>query len=253
MDYLELISNYDDSQKIPYAELLNTAEWKNRRKSIIERDKSTCTQCGKTQSIFHFPYNITFQTRDRIIINSIIDKEKSVDEIKRELNVDKISILKSPYNENTFCGIAPNGELFLANGNKIKQTDKEDLSIYHGKTEHGFYYYIIDKRNSHFSNYSIPLLSEKSIVLHVHHKFYIQKKLPWEYADDSLITLCNWCHWELHEQTIIPIYENVDGELRDLNYTPCIRCNGAGVFPEYRHVQNGICFRCNGNCYEELI
>jgi hypothetical protein len=35
--------------------------------------------------------------------------------------------------------------------------------------------------------------------------------------------------------------------------TPCLKCFGAGAFPEYNHIQNGICFRCNGAKYEEFI
>ena len=99
-----------------------------------------------------------------------------------------------------------------------------------------------------------PRKSTKSTCLHVHHKLYVKSRLPWEYPDSDLVTLCNWCHWELHEHTIIPVYQEEDnGELVNLNYTPCQRCNGAGVLPEYNHVENGICFKCNGSRYENLI
>lgn len=32
------------------------------------------------------------------------------------------------------------------------------------------------------------------ITLHVHHKVYEQGKDPWEYDNDSLVTLCEDCH-----------------------------------------------------------
>lgn len=38
-----------------------------------------------------------------------------------------------------------------------------------------------------------------------------------------------------------------------MRLTPCHRCKGAGFFPEFRHVSNGVCFRCNGSRYEELF
>ena len=38
-----------------------------------------------------------------------------------------------------------------------------------------------------------------------------------------------------------------------MNFTPCVRCNGMGYFPEYKKIENGICFRCRGARYEELI
>ncbi len=98
-----------------------------------------------------------------------------------------------------------------------------------------------------------PSQSDKPIYLHVHHKFYFIDKLPWEYEDDALVTLCNWCHWEIHQNEKIPIYRQVNDKTEELKYVPCNRCNGAGVFPEYKHIENGVCFRCNGMKYEELI
>lgn len=98
-----------------------------------------------------------------------------------------------------------------------------------------------------------PFKSDRPIYLHVHHKYYIVNKLPWEYDNESLETLCNWCHWDFHEENTVPIYIEKNGELFEMNYTPCFRCNGAGVFPEYKHIQNGVCFRCKGRKFEELI
>ncbi len=35
---------------------------------------------------------------------------------------------------------------------------------------------------------------------------------------------------------------------------PCTRCNGAGYFPEYKHISNGKCFKCGGaKTFNELI
>lgn len=44
----------------------------------------------------------------------------------------------------------------------------------------------------------------KGKTLHVHHKYYIFKKDPWEYPDDLLITLCEDCHrcWEGHSYIV---------------------------------------------------
>lgn len=35
-------------------------------------------------------------------------------------------------------------------------------------------------------------------TLHVHHSYYEYGKKPWEYEDESLITLCNYCHEQEH-------------------------------------------------------
>ena len=83
--------------------------------------------------------------------------------------------------------------------------------------------------------------------LQVHHKLYILNKLPWEYDNEQLVTLCNVCHGKVHEENTIPIYGEDGVELKEL--TPCSRCNGMGRLPEYSHVQNGICFKCYGEKY----
>ena len=98
-----------------------------------------------------------------------------------------------------------------------------------------------------------PFESDKNIYLHVHHRFYVLGRLPWEYMDEELTTLCNWCHWKLHENEKIKIYQETNQGLKELVLTTCSRCNGAGVFPEYSHVQAGICFKCSGARFEELI
>jgi len=37
-------------------------------------------------------------------------------------------------------------------------------------------------------------------TLAVHHMWYKNNKMPWEYPLDALITLCDDCHKEIHEQ-----------------------------------------------------
>ena len=254
MDYLELISEFENNQKIPYSDLLNTDEWKNRRESILKRDESCCTNCGKIQSFNHSTFNISFQTKDKLIMQSVTYQNKSIDYIKEDLGIKKIDILKSPYKENTICGISEKGHLFLIDWNQIKETQKFNLIVNKGITKLGQQLFIITKRGQQFSEntFPIPLLSKSPIMIHIHHKFYVRERLPWEYDDTALVSLCNHCHWELHKKIKIPIYTMINGELHELHYTPCNRCNGMGMFPEYKHVQNGVCFRCNGNRYEEL-
>lgn len=89
--------------------------------------------------------------------------------------------------------------------------------------------------------------------LNVHHRYYIYKKKAWEYDESTLITLCRHCHVLIHKSTSPLIYYEDNERLAPLRLTPCIRCHGAGFFPEFRHVNNGVCFRCNGSRYEELF
>ncbi len=100
--------------------------------------------------------------------------------------------------------------------------------------------------------------------LQVHHTFYSVQKIslkknkfihnaPWEYPDEALITVCSRCHQIIHRTTKIPILEEImPGKYAKKDFTPCYRCNGVGYFSCYKHIQQGICFRCNGQRFEEL-
>ncbi len=90
-----------------------------------------------------------------------------------------------------------------------------------------------------FSLYSFHLKG-----LNIHHTYYTRECKPWEYENDSLVTLCEDCHKKRHENTGIPLY---DQEKRFIsNLIPCDRCGGSGYLPQYNHVEHGICFKCNG-------
>lgn len=112
-----------------------------------------------------------------------------------------------------------------------------------------------DRINPHYSP-SLYSLGKKLPIsfapkLNVHHKVYRENKKAWEYPDNDLITLCWSCHEQLHKNVKIACYSE-SGEYKGV-LTPCSRCFGAGWFPEYKHVQNGICFRCWGKRYEEFL
>lgn len=89
---------------------------------------------------------------------------------------------------------------------------------------------------------------EKPYNLQVHHKKYIVNRLPWSYDNKDLITLCNYCHIEEHNNNHIPIYDEYGKLIVDR--PDCSRCGGTGYFHEYRHIQNGICFKCGGTGYD---
>lgn len=93
--------------------------------------------------------------------------------------------------------------------------------------------------------------SSKPFYLHVHHKYYVINRLPWEYKDSALVTLCNWCHWELHKNEKVQVY--LEDGVTVANYNLCIRCNGAGWFPEYKHVEGGVCFKCRGSRFDQPL
>lgn len=108
------------------------------------------------------------------------------------------------------------------------------------------------------------IFANKSYHLEIHHKYYINSSLPWQYNDEALTTLCNWCHRETHESgELIPVFPTqvardlilrrvANFEQYGSYYTSCSRCGGSGDIPSYKHVEGGVCFRCGGSGYDEL-
>ena len=81
--------------------------------------------------------------------------------------------------------------------------------------------------------------------LHIHHKYYIKDRNPWEYENEALVTLCAECHQKRHNTTNIPLY-SAKKELLITNLPMCKRCQGRGYIPQYHYYCEGICFKCFG-------
>lgn len=125
--------------------------------------------------------------------------------------------------------------------------------------DEGGYMQVIDYENGHqwvkitTNEFCIfmELMSDKLYdnffsKLNVHHTFYYYgHTLPWGYYWKDLVTLCEDCHYRLHKEKEVPIY---DINMRIINdeLETCDRCGGSGFLPQYSHVQNGICFKCHG-------
>ena len=103
-------------------------------------------------------------------------------------------------------------------------------------------FYIFDDRDIILTEIANPR------NLHIHHQYYIDGRLPWQYQFTCFETLCVNCHFTLHQQQKIPYFIWEQGKLiKWEGMLACNRCNGAGHFPEYSHVQGGVCFKCSGN------
>ncbi len=257
MNYKDLLEKFENTTRIPYEDLLRTSEWKQRRTKIIQRDEDCCSSCHRMASVYVVNHNISPQNGDKIIAGSVAYNNKTFATFKEEMAIEKINVFHYPFVENIIYAVSPKGQLFLVDlgsWEEVIAVNKNDLVVNIAKSERGRDVWIISLSGRQLSDVAlkIPTLVENTVVMHVHHKFYIMEKLPWEYEDDALLTLCNWCHWELHEKTVIPVYTVQNGELNQLDYHPCFRCHGAGVLPEYSHVESGVCFRCRGTRYEEL-
>ncbi len=90
-----------------------------------------------------------------------------------------------------------------------------------------------------------PISQNRYYQLHAHHKYYIRNKIPWEYSLAALITVCQYCHKDIHSKDSIPIFER-DNKIYSYSNI-CDRCGGSGYLQIYSHVQGGVCFKCGGS------
>ena len=167
--------------RIPYEELLATREWRDRRRSVIDRDGWKCSLCGTppTENV-HGQHCWAIEP-----VFEVVDR-----------------------------GEGRPRDVYMVEGESWESADR-------------------------------------AYVLQVHHKYYITGRLPWDYRDDALVTLCQWCHQQVHENARIHVYADANGQLIEAGFaTPCLRCGGSGYLLEFHYVEGGVCFRCRGEGVE---
>ncbi len=261
-----------------YEEQLKTENWDIKRKIILTRDNHECQICYNNNLLEFYKQAIFKKIDSQIFIDVASFKEfgamytshlnisYKAKSILEGINNNSIVVYKVDNDWINIVGLRP-----LSQNENKHYSDKKNYSIA-GKT----LVLVTSGFNTLSKNEQAALISSKintelnetpmhtKIIecldkknwqffksLHIHHKYYQQNKFAWEYPDDALITECWICHEELHKTEKI--------ECRDANgkiigmLNPCLRCYGAGYFPEYHHIYNGICFRCNGHKYEEFI
>lgn len=91
--------------------------------------------------------------------------------------------------------------------------------------------------------------------LQVHHNYYLADRLPWDIDNTALVTLCRDHHKGRHNGKVMKVYKKVNGQLIETvnQNTYCDRCSGMGYLPQFSHVQEGICFKCHGDCITRSI
>lgn len=112
---------------------------------------------------------------------------------------------------------------------------------------------LYDNLNFTYTSQELKLVAQKiPKIPHVHHKYYVLNNLPWEYPDEALMLVCHSCHSDVHQTEKIKVF--TDSSLQnEIKFTPCQRCNGTGYLPEFDYFQNGVCFTCNGNLFEQTL
>lgn len=201
-----------------YQEQLRSEAWQNRRKSILHRDHNRCAKCN----------NMVILQHEGVLTGRAINHENDwgIDIIVTVLSRDLL--------------------IRASISDEIKATLPKMVKVY---------YYMDAEIQSNKPKIAAILDESGEFIhvpgLHVHHQYYQFGKMAWDYPEEALITLCWICHENTHKSASIPILDDKGRNIGKL--TPCIRCYSAGYFPEFRHVNSGICFRCKGARYEEFI
>lgn len=261
-----------------YPDQLNTIQWKKKRMEILKRDGFKCQEC--------FNQVIEAENDKGFFSGFCLPNSKEAIELENigsdrfmraNINEEHIKFLKKsviiysqkiPNWKRIVMGMrvlnSREQEVFKKYESEISELNKKmdsfnlnDLDLLESVMKNTTdIFELKDRRRIDFIELNKKIDTKKfewifMLGLHVHHKCYIENYYAWEYSNEALITLCQSCHEKIHENQEIPVY-NSEFELQGY-YTYCKRCHGAGVFPEYSHVQSGVCFRCDGMRYEELI
>lgn len=236
-----------------YAEQLEKPEWQHLRLRIMERDGHKCQLCGKGKSVWsNFDNKIINFGIDyslKISTDQISDKILTIEEFKQFLNINWIRCMR---NGDKVIAVTSNslyGFLLVKDHKNIPP--QQDLMVRVVSLSNGSMSFIVTD-NPEINNLDYGFyISRTPILLNVHHKNYILGRKAWEYKDSDLVTLCNECHLSVHNAIGVKVYTDENGFMKEVKLTPCFRCGGTGYFPEYKNVQNGICFRCKGSRFEE--
>lgn len=256
-----------------YQQLLRTPEWRGKTIEILKRDSHTCQRCGTRsdrQLTTHRPIQL-----DKILKTSEFFYESFTSD-KRNIR------LKLGGTHKGFLCKSPHSVQELRNSDNLVflfQTVWKDAIKYPFKATLGklnfdpdvhnqieidplvklFRVYLkknfrldVDLEGVYIMRNDVckeSIYSKDSNIFQVHHMCYRKGIEIWEHPNEEYVTLCNVCHDIVHENQDIPFYDERGREIQDLE--KCDRCGGKGYMPEYRHVENGVCFKCRGTGYND--
>jgi len=253
-----------------YNELLKSQEWQDKRREILKRDTYSCQRCGKGNNDVELN-SINFEvfgndTKMELFVNSsflntnvvkLITNGKDFLYVKSNkdgmfsmnaynifVGVNFVYKNKITYDFNGTTIDYINHNVFIKLNINIEAIDRF-IKILSSKLDfneieidkEGFFLFQKEDKNEY----------TKNSHLNIHHRCYRKSFDIWDQPDEDYITLCNVCHKIIHSNQLIPFY-NEKGHIYQF-MKPCPRCNGYKRFEQYKKIQNGICFQCNGLGY----
>lgn len=254
-----------------YQELLETEEWKQKRKEILTRDSNICQRCGISAKDGN-------STRPLQIKKNLVEQFEVIEFFKeksQKANLvllkfkDSVTYVKSYLNElnkkencdytimvnfikKDFLNYPYQGSILNNNKKNFLQDNKKNvwLNNAYNKVNDESLSFELDLEGMWLVKWEEhePYIKNCS-SLEVHHKCYRENKMIWAQEDSEYVTLCNICHLIVHETTRIPFYDKygVDFKYRQ----DCSRCRGTGYLKHYSYYKNGVCFECQGLGFEK--
>ncbi len=238
-----------------YEEELKNPKWTAKRRSILKRDQNICHNCNNksyydienivVETVEEFGYlrsftvedadpieycihRVNFQTQEHSSCLGFIYSDTKLEDFVEKNDYQVVGRHLGKFKSNSITL----EELLNAILGKSIHTNEQEYQIFG----------LINETNDNWIYVR---------DLHVHHRYYKKGYKAWEYPESALITLCWSCHELLHKNNTVPVLNEKDEIIGEMNY--CYRCHGAGHFPEYSHVKKGICFRCKGAKFEEYL
>lgn len=203
-----------------YKEQLQQPEWFAKRNEILKRDGDKCTCCGAEKSEYT-GWTVSFE-------------EASYQELSKK---GYQLLIKSDYdNLLSLCGMDAAKVDFVS---KIR----EPFNLNNLRFSERQWY---DKRPRLVFYYSGESTNYRLGQLNIHHKYYISGKRAWEYDNDVLTTLCYDCHKEVHKKDIVEVRAAANSYTKSRFAKNCEKCEGTGYLPEFSHIDNGVCYPCDG-------
>ena len=255
-----------------YSELLLSESWIRKREKIIHRDNLKCKNCFNEKLYSDEDLKSALLEQSNIIFPYVFGREIPT---YKQVKFFRTHLLSQILTSNDLIVYYLAGD--VNNIQLIRQANSEEVNEYKNRPD-----IMLNERiqkASHndeemqilakmfnndtlFENIGgrinfIPLKNNTEVKWHlvkglnVHHTYYQNGLLPWEYPEKSLLTYCQICHEELHSNCKIPRLNEDGVKIEDL--TTCYRCGGSGWIPQFKHVLDGICFKCWGAKYIELI
>lgn len=256
-----------------YYEALFEERWKQKREEILQRDNHRCAICNRSRTVMVECEEEMMRPKQTLYLGIDFSEGRKIRNwliatcTREQLKNGKVVL----FGGKAVTAILPDGKRYVLIGRTyLLPCNFQDVENFKDETlEYGLMYCVDGSLQPvAFTNPLIPFapfdddytyrpyLSKEPVELHVHHKYYVDGRKPWDYPNDALITLCSECHEKLHRGRLaeVPVYTcDLQGVYIKKNYTPCQRCHGQGYLKEYLYYQGGICFRCHGRKFEELI